>query len=516
MEKSKPELLNNSAKYKKFLVFILFVIGFLIRLLMLKSLPFGLNQDEASSGYDAYALLTKGIDRNGCSFPVLFVSWGSGQNALMAYIAMPFIALFGLNEVALRLPNAIFSSITLIYFWLYVKKTRGDDTAVISLLFLVFCPWHIMISRWALESNLLPCFLMIGAYYTSLAEEDVKKFIPAAIAFGLSLYTYGTAFFLLPVFLVIAVIKLRKKIKSIAFFVALACFLVIAAPITACNIINMTGGNMVKLLGMTLPRLTQPRQNVTSVFSGEGIVGILKNYGKLFHIVVLQSDPAGKLYKSLGIFGGGIFYFFGLPCAVYGLYDSFKNNKRPFEWVMTVWLICSFICSGFIDGNVNRLNMCWIPLIYFASVGFSLVFQKAGKFKILPLIVYFISFTVFCISYISLLGINDCGEYYQGLGDAIRFCDEDKDAKIFISNEVNQPYIFALFYTKEDPEYYLSTVEYENPNVPIVQVRSYGRFVFGNMDNCDGADLLILRPDKAGDREIVAEFKSFVVCKGKS
>ena len=516
METSKPGLLKDSQKYKNYLVLFLIFTGFLIRLLMLKSLPYGLNQDEASSGYDAFALLTKGIDRNGVSFPVLFVSWGSGQNALMAYLAMPFIALFGLNEVALRLPNAIFSSITLIYFWLYVKKTRDEKIAIMSLLFLVFCPWHIMISRWALESNLLPCFLMIGAYYTALAEEDVKKFIPAAIAFGLALYTYGTAFFLLPIFLVVAVIKLRKKVLSVPFFIAFACFVVLAAPIDFCNFINMTGGESVKILGITLPKLTQPRQNATSVFSGEGIVGILKNYEKFFHIVILQSDPAGKLYKSLGMFGGGLFYFFGLPCAIYGLYDSFRNKKLyPLEWVMTVWLICSFLCSGFIDGNVNRLNMCWIPLIYFAAVGFSLVFYKAGRFRGLPFFVFMISFLAFGISYVTLLGINDCGEYYQGLGDAIRYCAEDKDAKIFISNDVNQPYIFALFYTKEDPEYYLATAEYENPNVPDVQVRSYGRFVFGSMENSKDADYLILRSDKTEGREVVARYKSFAVCKGK-
>ena len=94
METSKPGLLKDSQKYKNYLVLFLIFTGFLIRLLMLKSLPYGLNQDEASSGYDAFALLAKGIDRNGVSFPVLFVSWGSGQNALMAYLAMPFIALF--------------------------------------------------------------------------------------------------------------------------------------------------------------------------------------------------------------------------------------------------------------------------------------------------------------------------------------------------------------------------------------------------------------------------------------
>ena len=128
---------------------------------------------------------------------------------------------------------------------------------------------------------------------------------------------------------------------------------------------------------------------------------------------------------------------------------------------------------------------------------------------------YLVLFLIFTGFLIRLLGLNDCGEYYQGLGDAIRYCAEDKDAKIYISNDVNAPYIFALFYTQEDPEYYLATAEYVNPNVPDVQVKSYGRFVFGGMENSDDADYLILRNDKAEGREVVARFKSFSVCKGK-
>lgn len=508
--------LISNPKYKKCLVIVLIVIGFLIRLLMLKSLPYGLNQDEASSGYDAYALLTSGIDRNGDSFPVLFVSWGSGQNALMAYLAMPFIALFGLDEVALRLPNAILSSVTLIFFYLLVKRIRDEDTAITALLYMVFCPWHIMISRWALESNLLPCMLTIGVYFTSEAEDDVKKLIPAAIAFGLALYAYGTAFFFLPVFLVIAVIKLRKHLKSPFFYFAFVIFVVIAAPVACCNLINMTGREEVKILGITLPKLTVPRQNSTSVFSKDGLKGVIENYGKLFYLVFTQSDTAGKLYKSLGIIGGGLIYFFGLPCAIAGIVDSIRKRKEhPLEWIMGVWLCISFLLAGLIDGNVNRLNMCWIPLIYFASIGLDVVFAKTGKRAYIPLLVFAAAFAMFCVSYVSLLGINDCGEYYQGLGDCIRYCTKDENAQIYISDRVNQPYIFALFYSQDDPHTYLSTVKYVDPDVPDVLVSSYGRFVFGGIENSSDADYLILYKDDAGDREVVAGYRSFVVCKGK-
>ena len=75
------------------LLILLFAVGALVRLWYAGGIPPGLNQDEASVGYDAYAILHYGIDRNGASLPVHLIAWGSGQNALYAYFSMPFIYL---------------------------------------------------------------------------------------------------------------------------------------------------------------------------------------------------------------------------------------------------------------------------------------------------------------------------------------------------------------------------------------------------------------------------------------
>lgn len=76
---------------------LLFLLGAVIRILYIGSIPPGLNQDEASIGYDAYSILHYGIDRNGVHLPIHLIAWGSGQNALYAYLSMPFIWLFGLT-----------------------------------------------------------------------------------------------------------------------------------------------------------------------------------------------------------------------------------------------------------------------------------------------------------------------------------------------------------------------------------------------------------------------------------
>ena len=114
------------SRHYKMILMLLLVLGAAIRLVALGDLPAGLNQDEASAGYEAWALLDSGIDRNGNSWPVLFVSWGSGQNVLYSYLSMPFIALFGLNEWSLRLTAALFGILTTYVFYKIAEKTRGQ------------------------------------------------------------------------------------------------------------------------------------------------------------------------------------------------------------------------------------------------------------------------------------------------------------------------------------------------------------------------------------------------------
>ena len=73
-----------SRRTELFCVLAVLILGFCVRLISLETLPAGLNADEASALYDAWAILNYGIDRNGNALPVLLKSWGSGQNALLS------------------------------------------------------------------------------------------------------------------------------------------------------------------------------------------------------------------------------------------------------------------------------------------------------------------------------------------------------------------------------------------------------------------------------------------------
>ena len=145
-----------------------------IRIIFIDKYPIGLNQDEASSAYEAWSILNFGIDRNGQSFPVQFISWGSGQNVLYSYLMIPFISIFGLNTLSIRLPMALIGCISLVVFYYFMKSTFGNKKSVLFLFIFAIFPWHLMKSRWGLESNIFPD-LILWALFTMYVGIQNKK-----------------------------------------------------------------------------------------------------------------------------------------------------------------------------------------------------------------------------------------------------------------------------------------------------------------------------------------------------
>ena len=102
------ETINESALKRnwKMAFLILAVYGLIaVRLIGFPEIPGGLNQDGAMGAVDARALAQYATDRYGTFMPAHFEAWGYGQmSVLLSYLTVPFIKLFGLNKLAMRLP----------------------------------------------------------------------------------------------------------------------------------------------------------------------------------------------------------------------------------------------------------------------------------------------------------------------------------------------------------------------------------------------------------------------------
>lgn len=499
-------------RYEVPIVIALIILGALLRLVWLGSLPLGLNQDEASAGYDAWAILNYGMDRNGNTFPVLLESWGSGQNALYSYLSMPFIAIWGLSVWSLRLVGALLGVAGLVVFWLMARRCRGAFFGAAALLFLAVNPWHIMASRWALESNLLPFFLLLGIYLISLSADKPWALVGAAASLALSLYAYGTAFFFLPPFLIFSLLWLwkRRAVRPGSFFTALGAFIVLALPIALCQLMNaLYPGEELTILGCTLPALTEGRQLATSVFGGGGLTAAFDNFRGFLRILFTQSD--GLPFNATEYWG--IYYVFGLPLMILGVYSAVKERGRfPGELLMLAALGISFLCAFLIDVNINRINMAWIPVMYFCSLGFYFILCKLNSFDFSPCAVIVICCAMFFSSYVLEFKTNGYSGYFPGLGEAILYAEALDAETVFITHYVNQPYIFILFYTQPPPQEFMEAADYINPEGAFRFLYSFGKYSFGSAESAH-ADILILHESETYGHSVLAEFGQYAVCK---
>lgn len=470
----KQFIINN--KYN-LIVYIIFVVGFLVRLLSLNKYPAGLNQDEASAGYDAYSILHYGIDRKGKSLPLYFIAWGSGQSVLLSYLMIPFIYLFGLSELTIRLPMAIVGCITLIYVYKLLRLSN-KKLALIGLAFFAICPWHIMKCRWALDCNLFPDIVIIATYIiiSAVKNNNIRKFYVGIAFLSLAVYSYVLSYMFLPIFIVLLLIYLlkSKKIKISQAIISLLIAFIVALPIILFVFINTFDYGEINLGIFTIPRLYQNRyEEGASIFSSEFVKVSLENISANLKILITQND--NTRYNVIPFYG--ICYVFSLPFTVFGIFKCLKERNIE-KNVLNIFAIVSILILFVVNNaNINRLNIVTIPMIMYTIVGIYDIVEN-NKNAILPIIIlYYLAFTYFTDSYLKTLGEEE-SPFAQDLEEPLKYVSTLDVDEVYIAYAFPEPYIYTLFYTQTPAQEFINTVKYNYEKVAFESIKSFGKYYF--------------------------------------
>ncbi|MDP3724362.1 MAG: glycosyltransferase family 39 protein [bacterium] len=178
----------------KYILIGILVLAATLRLVGLGTNPPSLYWDEVSLGYNAYSILKTGKDEHGNSFPqVTFPAFGDYKPPGYIYAAVPSIAVFGLNEFAVRFPSAIagFFAVFLTYL-LALRLFRRADVALVAALLLALSPWHINLSRAAFEANLATTFVLAAVYwFVRGVQGSGVWFVLAALFAAFSMHTFN-------------------------------------------------------------------------------------------------------------------------------------------------------------------------------------------------------------------------------------------------------------------------------------------------------------------------------------
>jgi 4-amino-4-deoxy-L-arabinose transferase-like glycosyltransferase len=178
-----------TSKQRTALLLAILLLASLVRLVDLGRNPPGFFCDEASVGYDAYSLLHTARDQYGAFLPLFARSLGDYDEALLRYLTVPSIAVFGLNEFATRLPAALVGTLTvLLVFLLAGELFSRDDISLMAALLLAISPWHVLFSRVAFRAVLLPFCFCLALWLFLKGLKAPRLLIAAAAAFALALW----------------------------------------------------------------------------------------------------------------------------------------------------------------------------------------------------------------------------------------------------------------------------------------------------------------------------------------
>ncbi|SHN53041.1 Dolichyl-phosphate-mannose-protein mannosyltransferase [Butyrivibrio hungatei DSM 14810] len=492
------------------LAVIMFVAAFL-RLYRLGAIPYGLHQDEASLGYEAYSLATYGIDRNGYPFPVYPITWGCGGGSpLMIYLNAISIRLFGSGVVKLRLIPAISGIITVFLFYLVVKELTDNAKAahknMISLFaafFLAVCPWHVILSRWSLDANIMPLNMCISMYLFMLGIRTKKTYVYvlSAIAYAICMYSYGSATIVVPIhLLLLCVFCLKNKLLNIKQLIASGvAFLVVFAPLLIFYMVNYLGLPEVFAEHFTINRFTASRSGEVFIALDSSLPANLFNNLKVFFKVITIGDDTDMLCHFIP--GYATLFEFTFPITFIGIYVTFKDvfskkskdsaEKRAIDFVWLSMLIACFIMALVIVTDISRMVMMFLPLIYFFVKGFGFVLERTARVGVLiPVLLLFaaISFSKdYFLDYNNVTG----NLFMPGYGEAIERAYEiagDERPIYSTYDGLSAPFMLALYYNDYDVNRFYKTVNYKDPYGEFRVADSFGNFIFGLPQDIDNAD----------------------------
>jgi 4-amino-4-deoxy-L-arabinose transferase-like glycosyltransferase len=171
---------------------IILLVGVFLRLYRLDAIPPGLTHDEADTGYFAEAVYRGKPSQ-------VKTPYGYAYQPFTMYSGALFMALFGPNDLALRLHSAFFGMVLVLFTYLWARHSFGVAAGLGSACLVAASFWTVCDSRFALNSAPAPAMFCGGMYFLWRAldaENDKRRWWEWALVTVLvaaSCYVYEAA-----------------------------------------------------------------------------------------------------------------------------------------------------------------------------------------------------------------------------------------------------------------------------------------------------------------------------------
>ena len=444
---------------------IVLLVAILMRFPALDRVPNGFFLDEASRGYDAYSLATTGADQYGVRRPLFAEGLDDYTPALFTYLAVPFVAVLGPAEWAVRLPAALAGTATVGLTYLLAARMLGPWVGIGAAALLAISPWHVLPSRTGAEWILLPLFTVLGIWLLDRGRQDGRLLLGAGAILGIGLYSYAFARLLIPLLLAGYLLLFWRELRSRWRWAlaGLAALVVLALPILQ---FGATPAGQARLRTVVpLDRLGPPEllryfgRNFASYFSPE--------------FLIWGAEPTN--HHRLAGFGPLLPLM--VPLALIGLAVLLLRPSRAGRFWLW-WLVAAPLSSALHrESPSSALLLGAIPAWHVVSaVGGAWLVRRvaawrpvAGRVAIAILVAcWAVTAELAAQALYADYPVYAAADWEHGAREVVRFLEAERGRYdgVLVSDRLGTPHILVLFYAPVDPRVAQSTpIHVRQPNV---------------------------------------------------
>lgn len=502
-------------KRNYFILLVIIVIAAVLRLYKLAENPPSLYWDEASLGYNAFSILTTGHDEHGELFPIArFIAFGDYKPPGYIYATAVSMAIFGVNEFAIRFPSALTGILmVLLTFTLVRKLINNENTALIASALLAISPWSLQLSRAAFEAHLAAIFNLVGII-TFIYFPRKKLLLPTSIIFFvLSFYTFNANRILAPLLIVLlSLIYFRELLitkKWVIVSVIIGVLLLLpsisylrsresrlrfqeVSIFTSLDIIKKSNDRIERAGNTLLGKIIHNRR---IYFAKEFLVHYFDNYKGEFLFIKGDRNPRLSTQET------GELYLFEAPFLIIGLIHLlFKRNKTGV--LILGWLLIAPIPAATARETPHMLRIASILPTYqvITAIGIIIFWRFLTSFKL--------SVRFLCLFMIMIFAIGNFfyylhhywihypsiwyGEWqygYKQMVEKVRNLENQYD-RIIITESLGRPYIYFLLYNQVNPLEYMKIRRVERDWFGFWSVYGFGKYDFKGNNNFFGQKVL--------------------------
>jgi 4-amino-4-deoxy-L-arabinose transferase-like glycosyltransferase len=473
----------NIQRYK-FILLAIIVLAAALRFYQLGTNPPSLDWDETAEGYNAYSLLKTGRDEYGYKLPLSFRSFDDYKPPLYIYMTVPSVAVFGLNDFAVRFPSAILGVLAVLFCYFAVFELFSNRAiALLSSLFLAISPWHLQFSRVGFETNSTILWSLLGTWAFLKGTKSNGKKIAfwmslAAIAFGLNLFMYHNSRVFIPLFTPVLIFLFKDKLLKAKKYLLIPLVIALIFSAVLLPVIFSIQGQL-RYEGTTVFSDVSPLYKASDKIEVDRKKGLLA-VGRILHnrrfvyVPIIVSNYLSHLSPTFLFFtadmnrhhapGLGLLYLWDLPFILAGIYFLIKNKFDPkSKAIIFAWFLLAPVAASVTWGVPHSLRTeIYLPTFQiFTAIGVYTIYTYTKRKKLFIIVasaLLVMNFAYYLHQYYIHMPQEYSKDWLYGRKQAALISDLLKSHydRVIVSTKLEQPHEFWLYYLKYDPNKYLS------------------------------------------------------------